>query len=218
MDFDYSKVVNFLYGKQVNKLNEVLKVIINNGFIMTNVDTSTKIIFLEKNGVDYFLLKRGKRVVILPANYYNLSFCDEFGEVIEISINNDGDIITSSIFNITNPNGVIATTTTWHFNDNLYSQVVGRVMFIEKEKMDIVQNKESIEMFINSYYPRRNDVFNDLYWDMESFRKNNFIETKVSERIQVNDGYSGEEFSSLYKKQIDKVLEIVKDKGKSSLF
>ena len=73
-------------------------------------------------------------------------------------------------------------------------------------------------MFLTKYYPLRNDVLNDLFWDMNLFRKNNFIEYKVFERIMISDGYSKDTFENFYNKHISKVLEIVKEKGKPGLF
>lgn len=218
MNYDYSKIINFFYGKNINKLNDVLKVVLSDGFIMLDVNVNARMILLEKDNVKYVLTKKGNRLVLFPDNYRSVCFTDSFGELIEININEEGNVIVSRIFNIDEPNGVVASTSTWHYEDNLYSEVVSRVMFIPHDKLEILENQESLEMFLTKYYPLRNDVLNDLFWDMNLFRKNNFIEYKVFERIMISDGYSKDTFENFYKKHTSKVLEIVKEKGKPSLF
>lgn len=218
MDYDYSKIINFFYGKDINKLNDVLKVVLSNGFMMLDVNMSNRMILLEKNNVKYILTKKDKRLVIFPDNYRSVCLTEAFGEVVEININDEGNVVVSSIFNIESPKGVVASTSTWHYEDNLYNEVVSRVMFISQDKLEIIENQESIEMFLSKYYSLRNDVLNDLYWDMEMFRKNNFLEAKVLERIMVSDGYTKDTFENFYKKHTDKVLSVVKEKGKPSIF
>lgn len=215
MNYDFNKIISFFFGKSINKLTEVLKVVLNNGFNMISVDPNLKIIYLQKNNINYHLVKNEDRLLIYPENYKSLSFADEFGEVIEICLNVDGDATVSSIFNIND--GVCSTTSVWHYTDNLYTQVVARVMYIENEKLNVINNRESIEMFINTFYSRRNEVFNSLYWDMDTLRKENFINAKLTERIQINDGYKKEVFEELYKRYIDKVYLVLNEK-KSSLF
>lgn len=218
MNYDYSKIVNFFYEKNIDKLNDVLKGVLSDGFMMLDVNINSRMILLEKNNVKYVLTKRENRLVLFPDNYRSVCFTDSFGELIEISINEEGNVIVSRIFNIDEPNGVVASTSTWHYEDKLYSEVVSRVMFIPHDKLEILENQESLEMFITKYYPLRNDVLNDLFWDMNLFRKNNFLEYKVFERIMISDGYSKDTFENFYKKHTSKVLEIVKEKGKPSLF
>lgn len=218
MNYDYSKIVNFFYGKNINKLNDVLKVVLSDGFMMLDVNINSRMILLEKDNIKYVLTKRENRLVLFPDNYRSVCFTDPFGELIEISFNEEGNVIVSRIFNIDEPNGVVASTSTWHYEDNLYSEVVSRVMFIPHDKLEILENQESLEMFITKYYSLRNDVLNDLFWDMNLFRKNNFIEYKVFERIMISDGYSKDTFENFYKKHTSKVLEIVKEKGKPGLF
>lgn len=218
MQYDYGKVVTFLYGKEVSRLNDVMKVVLSNGFVMLDVNMNAKMILLEKNGLKYVLTKRNDRLIIFPDNYSALTFADDFGEIIEMSINTDGNVVVSNIFNSNVHPGVVATTSTWSYFDKLYSEVVSRVMFVKKDALESVNNRMSIEMFINEYYIHRNDVLSDLYWDFEMFRKNNFLEAVFSERIQINDGYSKEPFDDLYKRHMDKVLSVVSEKGKPSLF
>ena len=215
MNYDFNKIISFFYGKNVNKLTEVLRVVLCDGFNMISVDSNQKIIYLQKNNVNYHLVKQEDRLLIYPEIYKSLSFTDEFGEVIEICLNIDGDVTVSRIFNANK--GVCSTTSVWHYSDNLYTQVVARVMYIENEKLNVIDNRESIEMFINTYYLRRNEVFNSLYWDMDLLRKNNFISASLVERIQINDGYKKEAFEELYKRYLDKVSLVLSEK-KSSLF
>lgn len=218
MEYDYSKIVNFLYGKNNKMLNYVLETVLSTGFTLLDVSLKSEIIFLQKNKMEYFMLKDRERVLILPTKFLELSFNDNFGELWEISINVDNDVVISNIFNLSSLKGIMATTSTWHFNDGLFSQVVGRVMFIKNNDLEGVTNKETIEMFINSYFPRRRELFGDLYWDMDLFRKNNFINTSILERIQVNDGYKYEPFKELYIKHLNKSISNVKEKTKPSLF
>lgn len=218
MDYDYSKIINFFYGKNINKLNDVLKVVLLDGFVMLDVNVNAKMILLEKNNIKYVLTKRDSGLLIFPDNYRSVCLSDDFGELIEINTNDEGNVIVSRIFSLDNPRGIVSSTSTWHYEDNLYTEVVGRVMFIEHEKIEILQNQESLEMFLSKYYPLRNDVLNDLYWDLDLLRKNNFLEYKIFERIMVSDGYTKDTFDNFYKKHIDKVLDVVKEKGKPSLF
>lgn len=218
MEYDYSKIINFFYGKNINKLNDVLKVVLSDGFVMLDVNVNAKMILLEKNNIKYVLTKRGSGLVIFPDNYRSVCLSDAFGELIEINTNDEGNVIVSKIFCLDNPGGVVSSTSTWHYEDNLYTEVVGRVMFIEYEKIEILQNQDSLEMFLSKHYPLRNDVLNDLYWDLDLFRKNNFLEYKVFERIMVSDGYSKDTFENFYKKHTSKVLSTVKEKGKPGLF
>ena len=127
-------------------------------------------------------------------------------------------VILSKIFRCEDPNGVIASTSTWHYEDNMYNEVVSRVMFIEQEKIEILENQQTLDMFLSKYYPLRNDILNDLFWDLNLYRKNNFLDAKVMERIMVSDGYSKDTFESFYKKHKEKVISTVKEKGKSGLF
>lgn len=218
MEYDYSKIVEFYFGKKINKLNDVLKNVINDGFLMLDVNVPNKVILLEKNAKKYIMVKREERLVIFPDNFRSICFFEDFGEVIEININQDGNIIVSRIFRNEDPKGVIASTSTWHYEDKMYNEVVSRVMYIEQEKLEIIENQQTIEMFLTKYYPLRNDILNDLFWDLNLFRKNNFLDIKVMERIMISDGYSKDTFESFYKKHKEKVISTVKEKGKTSLF
>ena len=217
MEYDYSKIVVFLYGKQVDKLNEVLKEVISS-FVMLDVKVQNRMILLEKNEKKYVMFKNKDRILIIPDTYRADCLNDEFGEVIEISIFKDGNINISKIFSLNKPRGVGGITSTWHFDGNLYNEIVGRVMFIEYEKLNAVYNHESLEMFINKYYDLRNDILKSIFWDLSLFAKNNFIDIKFSERVMISDGYNKDKFDVLYKKHIDKTLEVINEKGKPSIF
>ena len=69
MQYDYSKIVAFLYGKEEKKLNDVLKEVLTDGFIMLDVSVPNKIILLEKNNMKYVLLKNKDRILIIPDTY-----------------------------------------------------------------------------------------------------------------------------------------------------
>ena len=216
MDFDYAKIINFFYGRNVDKLNDVLKVVLSDNFTMLDVNMQARAILLIKNNTKYILTKRENRLIIFPDNYRGVCLTEQFGELIEISINDEGNVIVSKIFNSDDPKGVVAMTSTWHYEEKMYIEVVCRVMFVEQEKLDVIENKQSIEMFLSKYYPLRNDVLNDLYWDFNALMKNVFIKPKVFERIMVSDGYTRDKFEEFYKKQTNKALNIVKEKGKIS--
>ena len=218
MQYDYSKIVTFLYGKEEKKLNDVLKEVLIDGFTMLDVSVPNKIILLEKNNMKYVMLKNKDRILIIPDTYRGLCLTDEFGEVFEISILEDGNINVSKIICLDKPRGVGSVTSTWHFDGELYNEVVSRVMFIEYEKLNAVYNQESLEMFINNYYDLRNDILRSIFWDLTLFTKNNFINVKFSERIMISDGYTKDKFDILYKKHIDKAFETNNEKGKPSLF
>lgn len=218
MEYDYSKIVEFFFGKRNNKLNEVLKNVVGDGFLMLDVNVPNRIILLEKEKKKYIMIKREERLVIFPDNFRSICFFEEFGEVIEISINQDGNVVVSRIFRSEEPKGIISSTSTWHYEDNMYNEVASRVMFIEQDKLEIIENQETIEMFLSKYYPLRNDILSDLFWDLNLFRKNNFLDAKVIERVMVSDGYSKDSFEMFYKKHREKVLSTVREKGKNGLF
>ena len=200
MQYDYSKIVGFLYGKQIEKLNDVLKYLLYNEFVMLDVNVKTKMILLEKNNLKYVLFKLSDRLLIIPDNYRSLCLYDEFGEIVEINFNDEGNIVVSKLFREMVSKGVAAITSTWHYEDGMYNEVVGRAMFISQDKLENTLNDESLDMFLNKYHDLRNDILNDLFWDLTLFAKNNFIEVKISERIMVSDGFNKDKFENLYKK------------------
>lgn len=218
MEYDYSKIVEFYFGKRINKLNDVLKNVISDGFLMLDVNVPNRVILLEKNRKKYIMVKREERLVIFPDNFRSICFFEEFGEIIEMNINQDGNVVVSRIFRSEDPKGVIASTSTWHYEDNMYNEVVSRVMFIEQDKLEVIENQQTIDMFLEKYYSLRNDILSDLFWDLNLFRKNNFLDAKVMERIMISDGYLKDSFENFYKKHREKVLSTVIEKGKNGLF
>lgn len=218
MKYDYTKVVNFFYGKNIDKLNDVFEMILSNDYIMLDVNVQSKMILLEKKDLKYIMLKQKERILIIPDNFRSVCLTDDFGEILEISINSDENINISKIFNVSSPRGVGAVTSTWHYENGLYNEIVGRTMFIEYDKLNNFFNNESLDMFLSKYFEIRNDILKDLFWDLTAFTKNNFIDVKFSERIMISDGYNKDNFNVLYKKHIDKSIEVINEKGKSSLF
>lgn len=216
--YDYSKIVEFIYGKKEDKLNDVLKYLLSNDYLMLDVHIQNKVILLEKNKNKYVMLKKDNRILILPINFNSVCLTEEFGELTEICINQDGYVIISKIFNTEAPKGVGAYTSAWRYESNLYNEVVGRVMFIKQEKIEVIENQESLEMFINKYYDLRNDILNDLYWDLTLFAKNNFLDVNLSQRIMASDAFNTDKFDVLYKKHREESLKLIAEKGKSSLF
>ena len=210
MQYDYSKIVSFLYGKQIEKLNDVLRYILLNEFVMLDVNVNAKMILLEKKNIKYVLLKLSDRLLIVPDNYRSMCLYDEFGEIVEISFNDEGNIVVSKLFRGLDTNGVSAITSTWHYEDGLYNEVVGKVMFISQDKLENTLNDESLDMFLNKYHDLRNDILKDLFWDLTLYAKNNFIDVKISERIMISDGFNKDKFEVLYKKHYEKALEVIK--------
>ena len=59
----------------------------------------------------------------------------------------------------------------------------------------------NIEMFLNQYYSKRSGVFNDLYWDIISYSRDTFVNSKINRREQVTETSS--DFSLVYNKWIE---------------
>lgn len=218
MEYDYGKIVDFIFGKRNESLYEIIKYILSKEFTMLDVNIPNKMILLQKKEFKYVIFKEKDRILIIPDNYKSLCLTDDFGEILEISINNDGNISISKIFNLDKPRGIAATTSTWNYESKLYSEVVGRALFVDYEKLNSIYSHESLDMFLNKYYELRTDVLKDLFWDLTLFLKNNFIETNISERVMISDGFSKDKFEILYKKHIDKVFETIDKKEKPGLF
>ena len=103
MNYDYNKIVNFLFGKEIKALNSVIEEVINSRYTLIDVNTKNKMFLLnEKNTNTSFILeKRGDGILIAPDLYSNLNFSDNFIELTEVSINeNNGDTIVSKIFKL----------------------------------------------------------------------------------------------------------------------
>jgi len=214
MDIDYKKIIDFLYNDNSKKtgLDIVLKEILKK-YLMVNVDQIKKTVLLKskKTKRDFILKKRKNSIIILPSDYYRLSLSEDFEEIIEIRLNDDNDVVVSNINFIENPKGIYVSGSNWHNEDsNTFTQVVGRVIFIDSNSLTTLENRQSIEMFISKYDMLRNDIFCDLYWDATSLIKSVFIEPKKAFKVQVNDGFTKEEFNILYEKYTDKIKELIK--------
>lgn len=217
MGYDYSKIVEFIYGRRLEKLNQVFEALLTE-YKMIDVNKEKGIILLIKEDTKYYMFKAKDRILIIPINYNSVSFIDDFKEICEISINSDNDIVLSKISKSIKRKGVISSTTTWHYENGLYNEVVGRVMFVFDEKLNIIYNPETLDMFINRYYENRKDILRDLYWDFNSYLKNNFIEIKFSERIMISNGFDQDKFDILYKKHNEKKEEVINNRLKNNLF
>lgn len=214
MNIDYKKIIEFLFNDSSKKtgLDIVLKEVLKK-YCMINVDLFKKTVLLKsrKTERDFILKKRKSSIIILPSDYMNLSLSEDFEEIIEIRLNDDNDVVVSNINAIENPKGIYVSGSNWHNEDNnTFTQVIGRVIFIDIESLNVLHNRLTIDMFINKYDMLRNDIFCDLYWDINSLIKSVFIEPKKAFKVQVNDGYTKEEFSMLYEKYINKIKELVK--------
>jgi len=216
MDIDYKKIIEFLFNDNSKKtgLDIALKEILKK-YCMINVDQFSKTIMLKsrKTERDFILKKRKKSIIILPIDYYKLSLSEDFEEIIEIRLNDDNDVVVSNIDFIDNPKGIYVSGSNWHNEgNNTFTQVVGRVIFIDSDSLKALENRLSIEMFISKYDMLRNDIFCDLYWDVNSLIKSVFVEPKKAFKVQVNDGFTKEEFNILYEKYINKVKDLLSQK------
>lgn len=216
MDIDYKKIIEFLFNDSSKKtgLDQVLKEILKK-YCMVNVDQLKKTVLLKskKTKRDFILKKRKNSIIILPIDYYKLSLSEDFEEIIEIRLNDDNDVVVSNINVIDNPKGIYISGSNWHNElDNKFTQVVGRVIFIDSENLRTLENRQSIEMFIGKYDMLRNDIFCDLYWDVTSLIKSVFIEPKKAFKVQVNDGFTKEEFNILYDRYTNKIKDLLNQK------
>ncbi len=225
MDIDYNKIVDFiLLGNiKTNGISNVLKEILKD-YCMISVDKSKKgseKVFLKRieTRKEFIMQRRRDAIVIIPSDYNMATLGDNFEEMIEIRVNDDDNVILSNIKMCNKPEGVYVTTSSWHnAGDNSYIEGVNRIMFFDKSNIEQIANKESIAMFMSKNDLKRNDIFHDLYWDMDMVRKSMFIEPKINERIQITDGYTKEKFPDLYKKFQDKIKEILGKNSISSYF
>lgn len=215
MNIDYQKVVDFILKNNINKkgIRDVLKEILTSRYVMIGADSELKgfeKVFLKskKTNRDFVLQERKNSLIILPRDYVNLTLGDDFEEIVEIRVNEDNYVLLSNVTQIDKPNGIYVTVTTWHNeDDNTFTQGVGRFMFFEKDTVQQLSGRQTIAMFIKQSNQSRNDVFGDLYWDIETLRKNIFIDPKKISKIQINDGYKKETFSELYPRLQKKIKE-----------
>lgn len=220
MDIDYNKIVEFIIGENKEGISNVLKEVLKK-YCMISVDSKRKAVYLKSIATryDFIMQRRGDGIIIIPFKSNELTFGDDFYEIVEIRLNQDNDVVLSNITMNDNPKGIYATTSSWHNSgNNTYTQSVARMMFFVKEDEEALANRQSILMFLNNFDLKRNDIFHDLYWDMDNVRKSVFITPKINERIQINNGYDKEEFPALYKKFQDKIIELLNDNKFPKIF
>ena len=199
MDFDYGKVVNFMLGVNSKQMVDALSTIISGNFNMIDVNGDIKKILLNsiKTNDNYVLLTR-KGLVILPINSNVKYLTEEFIRIIEITINSDDNLVISEISS--NNNGLVAFSSTWSFYNNVYDQLNGYIVFFDRNDISSMDSL-TIEMFLNQYYSKRSGVFNDLYWDIISYSRDTFVNSKINRREQVTETSS--DFSLVYNKWIE---------------
>ena len=199
MDFDYGKVVNFMLGVNSKQMVDALSKIISGNFNMIDVNGDIKKILLNsiKTNDNYVLLTRNG-LVLLPINSNVKYLTEEFIRIIEITINSDDNLVISEISS--NNNGLVAFSSTWSFYNNVYDQLNGYIVFFDRNDISSMDSL-TIEMFLNQYYSKRSGVFNDLYWDIISYSRDTFVNSKINRREQVTETSS--DFSLVYNKWIE---------------
>ncbi len=199
MDFDYGKVVNFMLGVNSKQMVDALSTIISGNFNMIDVNGDIKKILLNsiKTNDNYVLLTRNG-LVILPINSNVKYLTEEFIRIIEITINSDDNLVISEISS--SNNGLVAFSSTWSFYNNVYDQLNGYIVFFDRNDISSMDSL-TIEMFLNQYYSKRSGVFNDLYWDIISYSRDTFVNSKINRREQVTETSS--DFSLVYNKWIE---------------
>ena len=199
MDFDYGKVVNFMLGVNSKQMVDALSTIISGNFNMIDVNGDINKILLNsiKTNDNYVLLTRNG-LVILPINSNVKYLTEEFIRIIEITINSDDNLVISEISS--NNNGLVAFSSTWSFYNNVYDQLNGYIVFFDRNDISSMDSL-TIEMFLNQYYSKRSGVFNDLYWDIISYSRDTFVNSKINRREQVTETSS--DFSLVYNKWIE---------------
>lgn len=220
MDINYDKIVEFILGKNKEGISNVLKEVLKK-YCMISVDNNRRAVYLKSITTrnDFVMQRRKDGIIIIPLNSNSLTFGDDFEEMVEIRLNEDNDVVLSNITMMDNPKGICTTNSSWHNKgDNMYTESVARMMFFDSENAEALANRQSILMFLNHFDLKRNDIFHDLYWDMDSVRKGVFITPKINERIQINNGYDKEEFPALYKKFQDKIKELLNNNRFPKIF
>lgn len=199
MDFDYGKVVNFMLCVNSKQMVDALSTIISGNFNMIDVNGDIKKILLNsiKTNDNYVLLTRNG-LVILPINSNVKYLTEEFIRIIEITINSDDNLVISEISS--SNNGLVAFSSTWSFYNNVYDQLNGYIVFFDRNDISSMDSL-TIEMFLNQYYSKRSGVFNDLYWDIISYSRDTFVNSKINRREQVTETSS--DFSLVYNKWIE---------------
>lgn len=207
MNYDYNKIVNFLFGKEIKALNSILEEVVNSKYTLIDVNTRSKMFLLNEKSTNtrFILEKRGNGVLIAPDLYSRINFSNDFIEIIEISINeNNGDAIVSKIFKQNDK--LVSFTTSYHYSDDSYTEAINKMIIIGSEDIKKIADRYTIETFLKSFYEKRSGIYNDLYWDIDLLAKNMFIDVKRIERVNINDGKS-DKFDIIY----NKYLKIVSD-------
>lgn len=207
MNYDYNKIVKFLFNKEVKSLNNILEEVLKSRYNLIDVNVSNKMILLNEvnTNTSFILEKRGNSILIAPDLYATLNFSDDFIELIEVSINeNNGDAIVSKIFKQNNK--LVAFTTSWHYENDTYAESINKMIIINSEDIEKISDRYTIESFLKSFYEKRKGILSDLYWDMDLLTKSLFIDVKRIERVIINNGNS-DKFNILY----NKYLKIVED-------
>ena len=216
MDIDYSRVINFILPENVNKkgMANVLKEVLKD-FCMINVKQNDKEILLKsrKTNNDFVLKKRNNGIIIIPDDYRSISLSDGFETIIEMRVNDEDNVVLSMISKDIESKILYVVGSNWHVEENdSYTQTIGRMLTIDFDSFKENAISQSIEMFINQYNLKRNDIFSDLYWDINSYIKTIFIEPKNIYKVQINDGYNKEKMEDLYKRYKQKIDELTKPK------
>ena len=81
-----------------------------------------------------------------------------------------------------------------------------RIVYQDRKNLQImmlyqIQFQTELLMFLNQYYSKRSGVFNDLYWDIISYSRDTFVNSKINRREQVTETSS--DFSLVYNKWIE---------------
>ena len=71
--------------------------------------------------------------------------------------------------------------TTDDFFENIYSVIFSPKVFFDRNDISSMDSL-TIEMFLNQYYSKRSGVFNDLYWDIISYSRDTFVNSKINRR------------------------------------
>ena len=71
MNYDYNKIVNFLFVLQIKALNSVIEEVINSRYTLIDVNTKNKMFLLnEKNTNTSFILEKSDNGILIEPNLY----------------------------------------------------------------------------------------------------------------------------------------------------
>lgn len=191
---DYDKIVNTLIGKSDKMLEGVLKIVISAHFIVDGIDDKC-IKLHDRITNDKYILEYNNRILIHSVRYDNLYLSNDFGFIIEIDVHND-TFTLSNILNVENPEGIITSTVSFSY-DGKYKFNKGRICLLKEHDLDALSNKQSIKLFLDNFYEKRSNVFNDLFWDIDLLRKSLLIDSIMNKKIIINS--VSDNFGVLYK-------------------